>query len=413
MLFRPLLRFAIRKGTLTVIDSQGRRHVFGDGKAPQAGIRLHDRATELKLVLNPPLHVGEAYMEGRLTLVDCHLEDFLRVAAINYDHLEAHWLVRLAFLLSRQARWVKQCNPIGKARRNVAHHYDLSDQLYEMFLDRDRQYSCAYFTDPSKSLDEAQEDKKRHIAAKLLFDRPGLRLLDIGSGWGGLGLYMAQAGDCSVNGVTLSVEQHKVSVERAKAAGLDDRVCFNLRDYREENGPYDRIVSVGMFEHVGKRNYSEFFRKLSSLLTDDGVCLLHTIGRLDSPSPINPFIRKYIFPGADLPTLSEIMKPIESSGLFVTDVEVLRLHYAETLRHWYERFHTVREAVAELYDERFCRMWELYLKGCEIGFRLQRLTVFQIQLTKQLETLPLTRDYMVDWERRSHQDQLHSARAAE
>ena len=224
---------------------------------------------------------------------------------------------------------------------------------------------------------------------------------------------MAQAGDCDVTGVTLSVEQHKVSSRRAEQADLDHRVRFHLRDYREESGVYDRIVSVGMFEHVGKRNYNEFFAKLRDLLSDDGVCLLHTIGRLDSPSPINPFIRKYIFPGADLPTLSEMMRPIEGSGLFVTDVEVLRLHYAETLRHWYDRFQAVRTEVAELYDERFCRMWELYLKGCEIGFRLQRLTVFQVQLTKRIDTLPLTRDYMYEWERRSHEGGQESARAAE
>ena len=413
MLFRPLLRFAIRKGTLTVIDSRGRRHVFGDGTAPRAGIRLHNRWTELKIILNPPVYVGEAYMDGHLSLVDCTLEDFLRLGAINYGNLEDYWLVRLVFLLSRQARWVKQHNPIGKAQRNVAHHYDLSERLYELFLDRDRQYSCAYFEAPDRSLDQAQEDKKRHLAAKLLLDRPGLKLLDIGSGWGGLGLYMAQAGDCSVTGVTLSVEQHKVSEERAEQAGLVDRVRFHLRDYREESGPYDRIVSVGMFEHVGKRNYGEFFGKLRGLLSEDGVCLLHTIGRLDQPSPINPFIRKYIFPGADLPTLSEIMKPIEASGLFVTDVEVLRLHYAETLRHWHDRFQAARDRVAELYDERFCRMWELYLKGCEIGFRLQGLTVFQIQLTRRLDTLPLTRDYMYEREKRGQQSQAQSARAAE
>ena len=410
MLFRSLLKFAIRKGTLRVIDSRGHEHVVGDGGQPRAGIRLHGRMTEIKLAFNTPLAVGEAYMDGRLTLIDCSLEDFLTLGAINYDNLEHHWLVRLAFLLSRQARWVKQHNPIGRAQKNVAHHYDLSDRLYELFLDKDRQYSCAYFSHPDRSLDQAQEDKKRHLAAKLKLDRPGLRLLDIGSGWGGLGLYMAQAGDCDVTGVTLSVEQHKVSVERARKAGLDGRVDFRLQDYRVETGTFDRIVSVGMFEHVGKRNYPEFFQKLRELMTDDGVCVLHTIGRFDSPSPINPFIRKYIFPGADLPSLSEIAKPIERSGLFITDVEVLRLHYAETLRHWFDRFQANREKVAEFYDERFCRMWALYLKGCEIGFRIQRLNVFQVQITKKLETLPLTRDYIYEWEHRAEQ---HSAKAAE
>ena len=410
MLVRPFLRSIIRKGTLTLTDSQGRREQLGDGGSPRVAIRLPDRVSEARILGNLPLRAGEAYMEGKLALEQGSLDDFFRLAAINYENFQKHWLGRLTLLLSRQLQWLKQHNPVGRARRNVAHHYDLSNRLYDLFLDRDRQYSCAYFRQPESSLEQAQEDKKRHIAAKLLLDRPGLRVLDIGSGWGGLGLFLAQSADCDVTGVTLSVEQHKLSEERARRAHLEGRVRFHLRDYREETGRYDRIVSVGMFEHVGRRDYDEFFRKVNGLLTDDGVCLLHTIGRHHGPGPINPFIRKYIFPGADLPALSEVVQPIERSGLFVTDVEVLRLHYAETLRHWHDRFQDNRAVIAELFDERFCRMWEWYLKSCEIGFRLQGLTVFQIQLAKKLETVPLTRDYITAWEQRSLEQ---PARAAE
>ena len=410
MLVRPFLRSIVLKGTLTLTDSQGRREQLGDGGSPRVSIRLPDRRAEARILGNLPLRAGEAYMEGELALEQGSLDDLLRLAAINYENFQRHWLGRLTLLLSRQLQWLKQHNPIGRARRNVAHHYDLSNRLYDLFLDRDRQYSCAYFRQPENTLERAQEDKKRHIAAKLLLDRPGLRVLDIGSGWGGLGLFLAQAADCDVTGVTLSVEQHKLSEERARRAHLDSRVRFHLRDYRQEMGRYDRIVSVGMFEHVGRRDYDEFFGKVSELLTDHGVCLLHTIGRHHGPGPINPFIRKYIFPGADLPALSEVVEPIERSGLFVTDVEVLRLHYAETLRHWHDRFQDNRAVIAELFDERFCRMWEWYLKSCEIGFRLQGLTVFQIQLAKKLETVPLTRDYITAWERRSLEQ---PARAAE
>ena len=399
MLFRRLLQTVIRDGTLHLIDGRGRNHSFGNGNRPRCTLRLRSRGLSWKAIFNPPLFVGEAYMNGELTIEKGTLEDFLEIGARNYDNLVRHWLVRLAFLLARQGRRVKQYNPMAKARANVAHHYDLSGKLYDLFLDTDRQYSCAYFESPDDSLEQAQENKKRHLASKLLLDRPDLRVLDIGSGWGGLGLYLAQAADCQVKGLTLSVEQHAISQARARDSGLAERVQFDLRDYRLENERYDRIVSVGMFEHVGKGNYAEFFGKVRDLMQDDGVCVLHSIGRFKEPGPINPFIRKYIFPGADLPTLSEVLARVEESGLLVTDVEVLRLHYAETLRHWFDRFEANRDQVAQLYDERFCRMWELYLKGCELGFRHQGLMVFQLQLTKRLETLPLTRDYMYDWER--------------
>jgi cyclopropane-fatty-acyl-phospholipid synthase len=396
MLFRQLLKVVVREGSLGLIDHKGRRYDYGPAAGPGPVIRLHDPALDWMLALNPPVRFAEAFMEGTLTIEEGDLTDVVQLFARNYAHLERHPLVKLGFALSRHGRWLKQRNPIGRAQRNIAHHYDLSEELYRLFLDEDMQYSCAYFARPDMTLDEAQQAKKKHIAAKLFLDRPGLKVLDIGSGWGGLGLHLAAAHDCRVTGVTLSVEQHRVSRERAAARQLGDRADFLLRDYRELNQPFDRIVSVGMFEHVGKRNYDEYYAKVYNLLSEDGVAMIHTVGRINEPGPINPFIRKYIFPGADVPTLSEMTPAIERSGLLVADVEVLRLHYAETLRHWRERFEANRERIRRLYDDRFCRMWELYLVGCEYGFRLQGLVVFQLQLTKRIDALPLTRDYIYD-----------------
>jgi cyclopropane-fatty-acyl-phospholipid synthase len=293
----------------------------------------------------------------------------------------------------------QQANGLRRSRRNVAHHYDLSGKLYDLFLDKDRQYSCAYFTNNNKTLDEAQHDKKRHLAAKLLLTKPGLKVLDIGSGWGGLGLYLARVCQADVTGVTLSAEQLKVSNDRAKAEGLAERARFHLRDYREEQGRYDRIVSVGMFEHVGAGNYRAFFRKMKELLKDDGVAVLHSIGRMSPPGSTNPWLRKYIFPGGYTPALSETFAAIEQEGLWITDVEILRLHYADTLKEWRRRFQENRAEVARLYDERFCRMWEFYLAGCEVAFRRMDQMVFQIQIAKRQDAVPLTRDYMLDWER--------------
>jgi cyclopropane-fatty-acyl-phospholipid synthase len=402
-MFIAILKSVIRTGSLRVTDAAGRSHIVGDGTVPRAAIRLTSKRLEYSLLLNPGLSVGEAFMDGALVVEDGTLYDFLDVVARNFDSVGR--LPWLAFI-ERIGRGLKQYNPIGKAQHNVAHHYDLSAQLYDIFLDRDRQYSCAYFASPTDSLETAQENKKRHIAAKLLLDRPGIKVLDIGSGWGGLGLYLAAHSRADVTGVTLSTEQHKLSSARAVSAGLADRARFLLRDYREETGRYDRVVSVGMFEHVGKKNYAEFFAKLRDLLADDGVALLHSIGYSDTPAPINPFIRKYIFPGADLPSLSEVFAAVERSGLIVADVEILRLHYAETLRHWRERFRARRNDVARLYDERFCRMWEFYLALCEIGFRLRTNMVFQMQLAKRIDAVPITRDYMVDWERRARQTEF-------
>jgi cyclopropane-fatty-acyl-phospholipid synthase len=300
--------------------------------------------------------------------------------------------------LKRLVRRFSQHNPIPVARANVAHHYDLSDTLYELFLDADRQYSCAYFASPDDTLERAQERKKRHLAAKLLL-RPGQRVLDIGSGWGGLGLYLAQTARVDVTGLTLSTEQHAYAQRQANETDAADHVRFLLKDYRQEHGRYDRIVSVGMFEHVGGGHYAEYFAKIKDLLEEDGVAVIHTIGRADGPGATNAWIDKYIFPGAYVPALSEIVPAIEDAGLYVTDIEVLRLHYAETLKAWRQRFNANRARIAEIYDERFCRMWEFYLASCEAAFRHGGLLNFQIQLSKRIGAVPLTRDYIADWER--------------
>jgi cyclopropane-fatty-acyl-phospholipid synthase len=411
VLFPAVLKSIVRTGSLRLIDGAGRMHEYGDGTPPHCTVRLGARRLDYTLALNPEMSIGEAYMDGLLIIEEGTLFNLLEIAARNYNNFE-----RMAgfSLLSRAIRPLRQHNPIDRARRNVAHHYDLSDHLYDLFLDKDRQYSCAYFTSNDDSLEKAQENKKRHIAAKLLLDRPHLKILDIGSGWGGLGLYLAEETSADVTGVNLSVEQHKVAEARAAAAGLAGRVRFHLGDYREERGRYDRVVSVGMFEHVGKKNYDEFFAKLSDLLATDGIALLHSIGYSDAPGPTNPFIRKYIFPGADLPSFSEVFAAVERSGLIVTDVEILRLHYAETLRRWRERFIANWPRIAALYDERFCRMWEFYLVLCEIGFRFRSMMVFQMQLAKRFDAVPLTRDYMMNWERANAPTASHRLiRAAE
>ncbi len=399
MLLARFLRGFIQRGELTLISRSGKARRFGDaGRGPTVTVRLHDRSLHRKLLLNPRLYLGEAYMDGTLSVEDGTIYDFLDLVGLNLGSGNLHGLDRWANQVRRLWRSFQQRNPLGLAQKNVAHHYDLSGELYEMFLDKDLQYSCGYFPAATTGLDEAQEAKKRHLAAKLLLE-PGQRVLDIGSGWGGLGLYLARVAGVEVTGVTLSGEQYRVSEQRAAEAGLSERVRFHLRDYREETGTYDRIVSVGMFEHVGVPHYGEFFGKIHSLLTEDGVALLHTIAHRDEPSTTNPWLRKYIFPGGYCPSLSEIVSVVERAGLWITDVEILRLHYAETLRHWRERFLANRDKAAKLYDERFCRMWEFYLAGSEVSFRRMGQMVAQIQLAKSLEAVPLTRDYMLDWER--------------
>ncbi len=399
MMLARFLRAVIKSGDLCLIDARGRDWPCGDGTAPHVAIRVHDRATEWRLLVNPQLSAGEAYMSGSLTIERGTLYDFIDLATRNLEHIESHPVHAFFGHLNRLFRRLRQHNPMAKAQRNVAHHYDLSDNLFDLFLDEDRQYSCAYFESDTTDLEQAQLNKKRHIAAKLLLNRQGLKILDIGSGWGGLGLYLAQQGGAQVTGVTLSAEQHKISQQRAADAGLAENVGFELRDYREQTGIFDRIVSVGMFEHVGAGHYAEFFNKVKDLLADDGVCLLHSIGRMEPPGTTNAWLRKYIFPGSYAPALSEVLAAVEKAGLWVTDVEILRLHYAETLRHWHDRFQAQRDKAKELYDEKFCRMWEFYLIGCEVAFRRRAQMVFQLQIAKRQDAVPLTRDYIGEWKR--------------
>ncbi|MHB1217958.1 MAG: class I SAM-dependent methyltransferase [Alphaproteobacteria bacterium] len=398
MLFARLLQHVVRTGALTVVDANGVAHRFGDGSGHPIAIRLHDRKLHYKLFFHPELHLGEAYMEGTLTFDEGTLRDLLILFGRNLSNYKRHSLRRVASRLQTALRRMQQHNPVGRAKENVAHHYDLSGKLYDLFLDKDRQYSCAYFMTGNDTIESAQENKKRHIAAKLLL-KPGQKVLDIGSGWGGLGLYLADVADVDVTGVTLSEEQHKLSNRRAAEAGLSNRVRFHLKDYRNEAGSYDRIVSVGMFEHVGAKHYGEFFSQARSLLKDDGVMLLHSIGRMEPPGHTNAWLRKYIFPGGYCPALSEAVAAVERAGLWITDIEILRLHYAETLAEWTRRFRANREAIKELYDERFCRMWEFYLTGCEISFRHFNQMVFQMQIAKRPDIVPLTRDYITEWER--------------
>ena len=393
-----LFRSIVKRGTLILRTADGRTRSFGSG-SPTIAMRLHDGRAWFELAINPELKLGELYMDGRLTVEDGDIGDLLDLLMSNFARSRPGGVVSMIHRWRIATRRWAQHNNSTRARRNVAHHYDLSGSLYDIFLDRDRQYSCAYFSDPGETLDEAQIGKKRHIAAKLYLNQPGLSVLDIGSGWGGLALDLARDCGARVLGVTLSEEQIEVSRERAQSANLTERCRFDLVDYRALTGTFDRIVSVGMFEHVGVPYYPAFFEKIGALLNDGGVALLHTIGRSDGPGATNPWTAKYIFPGGYTPALSEVIPVIERAGLIVSDVEVLRLHYAETLKEWRRRFTAQRNTAAGLYDERFCRMWEFYLAGAEMAFRYEGLVVFQIQLCKQIDTLPITRDYMFEAER--------------
>jgi cyclopropane-fatty-acyl-phospholipid synthase len=394
-----ILRAMIRRGRLRVRWPDGSASLYGAPPGPEAEMEIRNPRTIRRLVLHPGLAFGEAIMEGDLRPVGCGIYELMDVFFANLEGGARHPGMALHSGLRRLLRRLAQFNPAPRARRNVAHHYDLNGRLYSLFLDRDRQYSCAYFPRGDETLEEAQAAKKRHIAAKLLLDRPGLEVLDIGCGWGGMALTLAAEYGARVTGITLSQEQLSEARARAAAAGLSDRVRFELMDYRQMSGRFDRVVSVGMFEHVGIGHYATFFACIRRLLAEDGVALVHAIGRSDGPGATNAWLAKYIFPGGYSPALSEVFGPVERSGLIVTDVEILRLHYAETLRHWRRRFAANRDTIASLYDERFCRMFETYLAGCELTFRRDGHMVWQMQLARRPETVPLTRDYMFETER--------------
>jgi cyclopropane-fatty-acyl-phospholipid synthase len=400
MVLAVLLRQMIRYEPLDLIEADGRVHHLGPHTdAPPIAMRLNDARVGAYIARDPLLHFGEAWMDGRFSVENGTLYDLVALFMRNIDTAHAHWFVRLTRAPRRLLKRVAQTNPIRRAQRNVAHHYDLTDELYRIFLDDDRNYSCAYFADAGASLEDAQRAKQRHIAAKMLL-APGQRVLDIGSGWGGMALYLGRVAGCDVTGITLSVEQHGRASARASAAGLDERVRFRLQDYRTVAERFDRIVSIGMFEHVGITHYDTYFQTVRDLLEDDGVAVIHAIGRSDGPGVTNPWIAKYIFPGGYCPALSEVLPAVERAGLVVTDVEILRLHYAETLKAWRERFMARRDEAVALYDERFARMWELYLAGSETAFRHGGQMVFQIQLARRVDTVPLTRDYIAAAEQR-------------
>jgi cyclopropane-fatty-acyl-phospholipid synthase len=414
MLLSGILKRIVSTGHLDLIDSKGRRHAFGDANAPadrRVTMRLTNSRVERQLLLNPILALGEGYMDGTILLEGGDIHDLLLFFTKNMGREHTFSFFRNLAAFRKVLSRVQQFNPVGRAKDNVAHHYDLSGELYDLFLDADRQYSCAYFEHEGMSLEEAQLSKKRHLASKLAL-QPAMRVLDIGSGWGGLGLYLARVAGADVTGVTLSEEQFAVSSKRAATEGMADSVTFRLQDYREVTGRFDRIISVGMLEHVGVDHYREFFHKVRSLLTDDGVAVIHAIGRSNPPTLSNAWTRKYIFPGGYIPSMSEVLQAIEKSGLWSTDIEILRLHYARTLSAWRARFLANRGRIAALYDERFCRMWDFYLASAELTFRYGDLMIFQIQLTRKVDTLPITRDYMVDWERERRQHDESSLTAA-
>ncbi len=392
-LLDSMLRGLVTVGTLEVTYPDGAKRTYKGGPGPGIALELKDPDLPRNLVFSPDMALGEGYMDGRILIEEDDLGRFFTVLLQNIDGSDDLWWRRLSHWVRLARRRIDQWNPAPKARANVAHHYDLSARLYDLFLDTDRQYSCAYFPRPDMTLEEAQEAKKAHIARKLCLE-PGMTVFEIGSGWGGMALTLAKDFGADVLGVTLSTEQLAYSRKRAEEAGLADKVRFELMDYRAVEGQFDRIVSVGMFEHVGAPHYREYFDTVHDRLTDDGVALIHTIGRATPPGTTSPWITKYIFPGGYVPALSEMSAQVEKAGLYPTDVEVWRLHYAETLRHWYDRFTARQDEARELYDERFTRMWRYYLKASEMTFRHAHQCVFQFQMTRRQEAVPLSRDYL-------------------
>jgi cyclopropane-fatty-acyl-phospholipid synthase len=404
-----LLRAALAqvgRGNLLVTSARGVTYAFGDGSGTPIAVRFTSMAAQWAVLLDPDLKLGEAYMDGTFAVERETIADFVDLLAQQPDNAAGpRWAVPFSALRFARRR-LAQLNLRSRARRNVAHHYDLDGRLYSLFLDSDRQYSCAYFEMPNQSLDDAQLAKKRHLAAKLLIGK-GHRVLDIGCGWGGLALYAAEFCGAQVTGITLSQEQLALArcraqerkternTERGTLGDLGGRVEFRALDYRDVAETFDRIVSVGMFEHVGVNFYDAFFAKCAEILADDGVMVLHSIGRSNGPSSTSAWIAKYIFPGGYIPALSEVLPAIERAGLLVTDIEILRLHYAETIKAWRDRFLAHRDEVARLYDARFVRMWEFYLASSETAFRRQNMMVFQIQLTKRQGVVPIARDYIM------------------
>jgi len=394
-----MMKAFIKTGTLEVIDADNKRHVFSGKPGPKVVMKLHDKKLYRDLVFKSEIAAAEGYMDGTMTFEEgSTLREFLHLFSINRLSLAAYPLQKVLRSLTMLTRRKQQSNRVGQAQQNVAHHYDLGNEFYKLFLDKNMLYSCAYFHNDNQSLEQAQRNKLRLIAAKLNL-KPGLKVLDIGCGWGDMALYLASMEDVRVVGVTLSTEQQKLATERAEEMGLSDRVEFRLQDYRKLDEQFDRIVSVGMFEHVGVSHYDEFFAKLNDLMPDEGLALIHSIGHMSPPGMASKFMRKYIFPGAYSPALSEVFESVERNSLWCLDLEFLRVHYAKTLAHWEKRFQENRAQVEEMYDERFARMWEFYLISAEAMFRTGSQLVFHMQLSRSRDAAPLTRDYTVDTQR--------------
>ena len=384
----------IKKDGFVIIDANNKKYVIGKPiKENPIILRLLDKKLNYKLIFSPDLYFGEAYTNGSLKIENGNLTEFLDIVFKNFGRGEINNFSYILNKIRGTYRFLTNFNLISKSKKNVAHHYDISEKLYDLFLDEKRQYSCAYFKNDNDSLETAQNNKIQHIIKKLNLS-PNQKVLDIGSGWGSLAIEIAKSSKCEVLGITLSKNQLEYSIKKAKELNLENQVSFKMMDYRELNEKFDRVVSVGMFEHVGRKFYSKYFSTVSKLLKKDGVALIHTIGSVNPPRDPHPWITKYIFPGGYTPSLSEVIKPIENSGLIISDIEVLRMHYAHTLRNWKERFLNKKDRVLNMFDEKFFRMWEFYLTGCEMAFKWGDQVVFQFQLTKNYTSVPNTRDYI-------------------
>ena len=384
-----------KKGGFILEDASGNEHVIGEkNKSSKIKLKILDKSLHYKLLIYPDLYFGEAYTDGKIIFKKGNLTDFLNMALENIGRAETNKWSALLNRLRGSYRYITNFNFIKKSRMNVAHHYDISDELYFLFLDPLKQYSCAYFKNKDDSLEKAQQNKIDHIIKKLNI-KPNQKVLDIGCGWGSLATEIAKQAKCTVTGITLSKNQYKFCVDSAKKLNLDNQVNYKLIDYREiKNEKFDRIVSVGMFEHVGRKFYNKFFKQVFDLLSERGIALIHTIGSINPPRGPHPWITKYIFPGGYTPSLSEVTGPIEKSGLIISDLEVLKIHYAHTLRHWKERFINNKQKVLQMFDEKFFRMFEFYLSSCEAAFKYGDQVVYQFLLSKKLDTTPVTRDYI-------------------
>jgi len=383
-----------KKGGFVLIDANSKRYVIGTpDKTKPLTVKLLKKNLHYKLLINPDLYFGEAYTDGSLVIDNGSIGDFLELAFQNIGRNEINASGYILKKIKGTIRYLTNFNFAKRSKKNVAHHYDISDDLYELFLDPKRQYSCGYFKNDNDSLETAQNNKINHIIKKLNL-KPNQKVLDIGSGWGYLAIEIAKQSKCEVTGITLSENQYRYANSKAKEYNLENQVRFKLADYRNLNEKFDRVVSVGMFEHVGRKFYKTFFKQVANLLNDDGLALIHTIGSVNGPRDPQPWITKYIFPGGYTPSMSEVMGPIEKSGLIISDLEVLRTHYAHTLRNWKEKCIKNKSKIIEMFDEKFFRMWEFYLASCEMTFKWGDQVVFQFQLTKDLTTAPNTRDYI-------------------